>query len=296
MTVKKRVHQILEGFEEGDRAAQAVKVIIALLIVISIICVILESVESINGRYEAVFLGLETVIVGIFSIEYALRIWSCTEDQRYRRPVIGRIRYALTIFAIFDVLAILPFYLPMVLLMDARFLRAFRLIRLFRVAKMARYSNSVAMVARVVRREKETIIVTFGVIILLMIFASCIMWQVEHEAQPDKFSNIPETMWWAVVTLTTVGYGDIVPITPLGKILGAAIAVLGIGVIAGPTGIVVSGFIEEAHNEKESKKAEGSSSNEVRIALLERLTVLKEKGAITDQEFLREKERLLGRP
>jgi len=160
---------------------------------------------------------------------------------------------------------------------------------------MARYSRSLVLFTRVIQREKGTMLMSMGTIVLLIVFASCIMWNVEYEAQPEKFSSIPETMWWSAVTLTTVGYGDVVPVTPLGKLLGALIAILGIGVIAGPTGILVSGFLEEAHKEKEDEDTAKCEVQELRIRLLERLADLRAKGALSEEEFQMEKGRLLGR-
>lgn len=294
MTLKARVHHILEGMDHDDKMATAVTVLIASLIVISVFSVILESVQYLSERYGDLFLGSEIIIVGIFTVEYILRIWSCTEDSRYAHPVKGRLRYALSLFALLDLLAILPFYLPLLITFDARFLRALRLVRFLRITKLARYSHSVGLLTRVVKRQKETLLVTFLFITILIVFASCLMWQVEHEVQPDKFSSIPDTMWWAVATVTTVGYGDVVPITPLGKFLGAFIAIMGVGLIAMPAGIIVTGFIDEAKDKEERCKPHPVEKFEKRLELLERLGHLRESGVVTDEEYLHLKTDLLG--
>lgn len=292
MRSKARVHQILEATEEGDRTATVVMAFITILIIFSLASVIIESVSSINDQYRDLLYIGEVVTVAAFTVEYALRVWSCTEDERYARPVLGRLRYAVSLFAIIDLLAILPFYLPLVVAFDARFLRALRLVRVFRVVKIARYSGSVDLLFKVFRRQKEILLVTVALIVILIVIASCLMWHVESEVQPDKFASIPDTMWWAVATITTVGYGDVVPITPLGKFLGACIAIMGVGVVAVPAGIIVSGFIEERNAECNSTPS-GTMKAEKRIELLERLARLKETGALTDEEYSKQKEMLI---
>jgi voltage-gated potassium channel len=128
---------------------------------------------------------------------------------------------------------------------DLRFIRAFRLLRIIRVFKIGRYSEAAKLFGRVLRSKKIELITAIAIIFILLIISSSLLYYVEHDAQPDKFRNIPEAMWWGVVTLTTVGYGDIFPITPLGKILSSIISLLGIGLFALPTGLLSAGFIEE---------------------------------------------------
>jgi len=293
MKIKARVHQVLEATDPEDRTARWVMIFITALIIISILSVILESVPSISDQYREFFVASEIIIVAIFTIEYALRLWSCTEDRRYQQPIMGRLKYALTIFALIDLVAILPFYLPFFVAFDARFLRVLRLIRFVRVAKLARYSESAGLMARVIRREKESLVFTFFLIIVLMVFASCLMFQAENEVQPEKFGSIPDTMWWAIATITTVGYGDVVPITPIGKALGAFIAILGVGMVAMPAGIIVSGYIEEIKTDCEELVKNETLIPEKRIELLERLAKLKEEGALTTDEFDLQKAELL---
>ncbi len=291
--LKSRVYQILEPTGHCDRTTVLVMVLITGLIIFSVLSVIIESIESIYQQYQDFFKVSEFIVVAAFTIEYVLRLWSCTVDPRYQRPIIGRLKYALTVFLILDLLAILPFYLPLFITFDSRFLRALRLVRFLRIGKLARYSHSVGLLTRVVRRQKETLIVTLLFIVILIVFASCLMWQVEYEVQPDKFSSIPDTMWWAVATVTTVGYGDIVPITPLGKFLGAFIAMLGVGMIAMPAGIIVSGFIDEAKEKEERDHRSHMREAKEEIDLLERLVILKEKGIITEDELAQQKAKIL---
>lgn len=180
-----------------------------------------------------------------FTIEYLLRLWSCTVDSRFRNPVLGRIRFALRPLLIIDLVAILPFYLPIIIPFDLRFLRALRLIRILRMLKMGRYSESLRLFASVLKSKKEELVIAVFVTFILLIVSSSLMYFVENEAQPENFSSIPDAMWWGVATMTTVGYGDVYPVTPVGRFLGAIIAILGIGMFALPAGILASGFVEE---------------------------------------------------
>lgn len=156
--------------------------------------------------------------------------------------------------AIVDLLAILPVILPMFFTFDARFIRLLRILRLFRLFKLSRYIASMDLIDDVIKHKREQLLVTVVMIGILLLFASSLMYLVENEAQPDKFPDIPSSMWYAVVTITTVGYGDLYPITALGKLLGAFVALLGIGMFALPTSILASGFteiIEEKRHEKQ---------------------------------------------
>jgi voltage-gated potassium channel len=242
--VKRRVHEILEKAEEGDRASRAFDLFIMTLIVLNVVMVICETVAWVEARYAALLFWAEVVSVAVFTVEYVLRVWCITSDPRYRRHVFGRLAFALTPLALVDLIAILPFYLPMLVTIDLRFVRAIRLFRLFRLFKMGRYVRSLRLLGGIIRDKKEELYIVVFVLFIMLILTSSLMYYVEHEAQPEAFSSIPASMWWGVVTLTTVGYGDMFPVTPLGKILGVVIAVLGIGMFALPAGILSSGFVE----------------------------------------------------
>ena len=247
--LRKRVHEILEVAADGDTASRAFDLFIVSLIALNVVAFTLGTVESLYAKVPGLFRWFEIVSVGVFTAEYVLRLWSCTHDGRYGRPVRGRIRYALTPMLLIDLFAILPFYLPFVAV-DLRFMRAVRLVRLFRVMKLARYSRAIKTLGRVVSAKKEELGVTLFVLCLLLIFASSLLYYAEHGSQPEHFSSIPAAMWWGVATLTTVGYGDVYPVTVLGKLLASAIAVLGIGMFALPTGVLGAGFVEEIQSRK----------------------------------------------
>jgi voltage-gated potassium channel len=239
---KRRVFDILEQAGEDDRLSLWCDGFLLVLIALNTLAVILETVPSFAAGYEPFFFWFEVVSVVIFTIEYGLRFWSCTIRERFRAPVRGRLRFMTTPLALVDLVAILPFYLPMLIRIDFRVLRVLRFVRLFRLLKMSRYLRSLRMFGTVVHEKKEELVIAIGMVLVILLFASSGMYALEHNAQPDAFASIPAAMWWGIATLTTVGYGDIYPITPLGKVLGSVIALLGVGLFALPAGILASGF------------------------------------------------------
>lgn len=250
---KERIFETLEKGTGDDRLSRRFDIFIMTLIILNVILVILETVEHIYIKYAYWFDLIEVVSVVIFTIEYLARIWTCTLIEKYQHPVWGRIRYVFSAAALIDLFAILPFYLPLLFAMDGRFLRILRLFRLVRLFKMGRYSTAFTLITKVVQRRKEELIISLTFLLVMLVFASGLMYFIEHEAQPEAFSSIPETMWWGVATLTTVGYGDVYPITPLGRLLGAIIAILGVGLFALPAGIVAAGFESELSKRRKNE-------------------------------------------
>lgn len=240
----------MEMAEEGDTPSRVFDITIMSLIILNVFAVILETVKSMESEFRYWFHAFELFSVAVFSVEYVIRLWLCTADLRYTSAVKGRLKYMLSPMAFIDLLAILPFYLPMIITLDLRFLRALRLMRLIRLLKIGRYSESLKKFGIVLKLKKEELGITVFIVGLLLILTSSSMYYIEHDAQPDAFSSIPMAMWWAVATLTTVGYGDVYPVTAFGKILGAVIAILGVGMVALPAGIIASGFTEQIHIEK----------------------------------------------
>ncbi|MDX1763847.1 MAG: ion transporter [bacterium] len=242
--VRKRTFRVLEKASGGDRLSRWVDLFLIALIMLNVVVVILETVAPLKSAYNVYFHYFDVISIAVFSLEYVLRVWACTENKRFRSPIFGRIRYMLTPMALVDLLAVLPFYL-MFMSFDSRFLRALRLFRLIRLVKIGRYSKSFKTFGNVLKAKKEELVINLFVIMVLLVIASSLMYHLEHERQPQAFSSIPAAMWWGVATLTTVGYGDVYPMTVVGKLLGAVIAILGIGTVALPTGILASGFAEE---------------------------------------------------
>jgi len=249
--MKKRVYEILEVAFPGDKPSRIFDIFIISLIFLNVLAVILETIENLSLHFSQLFKIFEIFSVIVFTIEYLFRVWSSTENPNYKKPLLGRLRFIITPLALVDLFAVLPFYLPMILPFDLRFIRAIRLIRLFRLLKMGRYSESIRLFAKVLKAKKEEIFITLFVIFILLTISSSLLYYFEHDAQPEVFSNIPNAMWWGIATLTTVGYGDIYPITSLGKFFGAIISLLGIGMFALPAGIFSAGFVEEIRKRKE---------------------------------------------
>jgi voltage-gated potassium channel len=245
MLSKRRIYEIMEIAKENDGASRAFNIFMMSLITLSIGAVILETVKSVESQFVHFFRIFDQISLVLFSAEYLLRLWSATSNPRFAHPVWGRVRYIFTPLALIDLIAILPFYLPFFLPFDLRVMRAFRLFRLLRVLKLTRYSESMRVLGNVVRAKREELFICIFIGLVFLVIASSLMYFIEHEVQPDRFPNIPAAMWWGVVTLTTVGYGDVYPITPLGRIIGGMVAVLGIGMFALPAGILASGFADE---------------------------------------------------
>jgi len=251
--VRRRTHEILEVAQPGDIASRAFDFFILSLIALNVAALMVESVEGIHSRFPEGFRAFEVFSVVVFTLEYVLRVWSCTLAERFSHPVWGRVRFVLTPMALVDLSAVAPFYLPF-LGVDLRFMRAVRLVRLFRVLKVARYSTAIRLIGRVVRAKREELAVTLFVLSLLLVLASSLIYFCEHDVQPAAFPSIPAAMWWSVSTLTTVGYGDIYPVTAPGKIVASLVAILGIGMFALPTGILGAGFLEEVQTRKGKRR------------------------------------------
>jgi voltage-gated potassium channel len=250
--IKKRTYYILNPAEaSGTKWDKIVNRFIVTLIILNVIAVIFETVDSLYLAWLQYFKIFEYISIVIFSIECVLRIWACTCSEKYKHPLKGRLKYIFSLASIIDLLAVTPFYLPIVF--DFRFIRIFRLIRFLRFFKLGRYLNATKVISRVFNAKKNELVLCLIITFCLITIASSMMYFIEHEQQPDKFSSIPETMWWSVTTLTTVGYGDVFPITTLGRILTAFISILGLGMFALPAGILASGFADEFHKIKEKE-------------------------------------------
>jgi voltage-gated potassium channel Kch len=249
-TFRQKIYALVFPSPYGGKLHEYYDLFIVFWVLISVLAVILESVDSIYYNLAVEFVVLDTLAVLVFGFEYAFRIYSCVEDPRYKHWFAGRFRYARSPGAIIDLLAIIPFFLEVFLhhLVDLRFLRAFRLMRLF---KLTRYTGSAGTLFTVVRRELPTIGTSAFIMMLLVVFAASFGYLLEHEAQPEKFENIPTAIYWAVITLASVGYGDISPITPMGRIMTVVMALLGIGIFAIPASILSSGFIHELQSQRQ---------------------------------------------
>ena len=226
------------------------------LIILNIIALILESYDEVDKKYHDFFGYFEIFSVAIFTVEYFVRIWI---SDRTKEDKTERLNFAFSSMGIIDLIAILPFYLPFIFPIDLRIVRILRLFRLLRIFKLGRYSKSLKTMRYIFSQTKAELSTTIFVTFVLMILSSTLMYYIEHDDQPELFANIGDALWWSIATLTTVGYGDVYPITGLGKILGGIIALLGIGFVALPTAIISSAFIEKIQADKETKKNKNSN-------------------------------------
>lgn len=220
------------------------------LIILNVFSLLLASYKEIFTEFKVFFELFEIFSVIIFSIEYVLRLWTAELHFEKGTGFSKRLRFSLSTYGLIDLIAILPFYLPLFFPFDLRVLRILRLFRLLRIFKLGRLSKSLQTIMSVLKDSRSELSLTLFVAFILLILSSTLMFYVENDAQPDKFENIGQSLWWSVATLTTVGYGDIYPITPLGKLLSSVIAIIGIGVLALPTGIISSAFINRLEKDK----------------------------------------------
>ena len=253
--VKRRIFQIVETAQPGDIVSLLFDSLILFLIVFSIATIILQSYDEINAQYAVHFLYLERFTIIVFSIEYLLRLW--TADLAFPNSKYPRLRYIFSFLALADLVAILPFYLPFANA-DARFLRVFRMLRLLRIFKIKRYFSAFQTVFDVVKDSAYQLVVSLSVCVFIIFLSGIVMYTVENGAQPDVFPNVPAALWWAVNALTTVGYGDAYPITPVGKLFASILNIVGIGVIALPAGIISAGFLKALENKRNEPAPEQS--------------------------------------
>lgn len=246
-SARARWYRILEGHERSP-LARLVNGLIVGVIFLNILVVVLETVPVLERAYGVAFFWVEVVSVGLFTLEYLARLWVAVENPRFAGPIIGRLRYAMTPMAIVDLVAILPSFIGSFAEFDARLLR---LLRLLRMLKLTRYSHSLDMLITVFRREYSSMISATFIMVVVILFAAGGIYYLEHDIQPEHFGSIPQAVWWATVTLTTVGYGDVVPVTPFGKAFGLLITICGVGMAALPAGILASGFTAEIERRRE---------------------------------------------
>jgi voltage-gated potassium channel len=243
VTLRERVYEALEGPAHDKGEGRAWNLFMFSLIALNAVAVILGTVSAVEQRFAVELESFEAFSVAVFACEYVLRLWAVALSPKYGSKRWGRLRFAFTPLALIDLAAILPILLSMSA--DLRILRIVRLTRLARLMKIARYSRATALLGRVIARTKEALIVAAVSVLGLIVIAASLMYYAEREAQPKAFSSIPRAMWWAVVTITTVGYGDVYPITDVGKFIGGLIAIAGIASFAFPTAILGAGFLAE---------------------------------------------------
>ena len=248
--LRRRFAILFDDDAQPNRIAQYFNGALALLIVVNVGAVILESVEPIRAGHPLVFALYEHVATAIFAVEYALRLWTAVDlnDARFRQPLWGRLRYVRSFFALIDLVSILPAALG---LLGAGDLRVLRLLRFLRMLKLTRHSRIFSLIWAVLREEARAIGALVFILCLTVTISGALMYMIEVDEQPAVFSSIPAAMWWAIETLTTVGYGDMVPMTAPGRVLGGLVAIVGIGTLALFSGLITVGFLDQLRIRKE---------------------------------------------
>jgi voltage-gated potassium channel len=244
--LRHRLYEILEHGPVGDRTGRVVGRLIVLRIVINLVAITLQTVPEFETWYAAWFLGIELVSLVVFTFEYGLRMWVAVEHAPYLHSDgwKARLKYATSPVGVIDLFAVLPFWLAFVLPAELKILLVFRIIRFL---KLTRYSPGMRSLLDVLYAERRAL---FGCLVILIgatLVAATVMHIVERHVQPEKFGTIPDAMWWAIVTLGTIGYGDVVPVTPLGRVIAAATIFAGLIMVALPVGIVATAFANEIH-------------------------------------------------
>ena len=249
--MRRRVYDILEMTDPEDFLSRVFSFFIISLISVNILCIVLESIPELNLLYRDQFFAIEMISTIIFALEYSLRLWSSVESEGdIKSSFKSRVKYALTPLAIVDLLAFLPSILQLIFPgIDLRFLRVLRLLRVF---KLTRYFTSFELLRNVLHEERKNLAGIFFLLLVILTLAASALYLVEKDIQPDKFGSIPQAMWWAIAALTTVGYGDVYPLSAAGQILGSLVTIVGIGMVALPSGILASAFSEQMRRKRES--------------------------------------------
>lgn len=288
--LKRRMFEIIEVAHHGDKASRAFDIVVISLISLNILGVILSTVRSIDAAIGTYLHWFEVFSVIVFTIEYVLRVWTSDLKTGEHDPVRGRLRYMASPMAVIDLVAILPFYIPLVTGLDLRFLRAVRLVRLLMLFKANRYSDSMSLLRDVFRQRRGEIGVTFFIVLIMIILSSGLMYFVENSAQPDKYGSIPEAVLWSVATITSADPAGVYPVTVTGKLLGSLVALLGIGLFALPAGILASGF-DDVLRARRRKLASESGGGHLVCPCCGRIVELRERNGSRDLVEIQEEER-----
>ncbi len=280
--IKTRVNRILNTYPNPEPAARAVKYVLAIFILANTIAIVISTIPDLPITFRIQLFTIISICLTIFAIEYILRLWSCTHNPTFLGRVKDRLRYATGIYMIIDLISVIPIIFPFFFPGNYALLHIFRLLSIFKLVRYTRHSDALQLLQRVVFKKREIISILVIFLVFEILFSSTIMYLVENAAQPDKFSSIPAAMWWAVMTVTTVGYGDIYPVTPLGQTVTGMVTIGGVLLLALPSAILAAGFMEERQKEQAGQNQYGTDAG---ISLLERVGALKERGLITQEEF-----------
>jgi voltage-gated potassium channel len=256
-TMKIKLHRIFDIEDQNDMSTRVINGFLFGLIMMNSLAVVVESTPQPEIVHH--WLGLfEKMSMWIFLIEYLMRLWACNGNERYFKPISGRLRYMVTPLALIDLITVLPFLLQLAGF-NVSMLRVFRVFRILKFARLVRYSKAYQFIKIAILSRKDEFLVGFFLMLVTLLIASSLMYLAEHEAQPQLFSSIPAAFWWGVITFTSVGYGDVYPVTNLGKIIGGFFAIVGISVFALPTAILTAAMLDQIHVEKDTDKSDKKS-------------------------------------
>jgi voltage-gated potassium channel len=256
MILDKIKHKIYTNLEPDlkDSNLSIVGKIICFFIFLSFVNSILETENSFYLKYQLYFSSMEKVFFWVFFIEYIVRLWICDLNEIYEKYKYKRLKYFFSFYALLDLLTLLIIIIPYINTSPA-FLRMFRLIKILRIIKFGRFSNAISRLKYALSSRAPDLLLTLSVAFIVMVMAASLLYLIESDVNPQAFGSIPRAMWWAVVTLTTVGYGDVYPITLLGRVVGAFISIIGLGLIAMPAGILAAAFSDAMRIERRKQKA-----------------------------------------
>lgn len=259
--MKARIFNILE--KEGSHSNLVFEYIIVTLILLNVISIGLDTVRDLDPEMIFALRIFEAFSIVVFSIEYILRLYISDLTHPAKTKFLSGLRFIFSFYGLIDFMAIIPFYIPFVTKADMRFLRILRLIRFFRIFKLSRYNSTLQLIWDVIKEKKTEFIMTFFISVLMLLVSAFLMYYVENPEQPEKFRNIFSSLWWAVATLTPLGYGDVAPVTTPGKIISAIVAIIGIGLIALPTGIISAGFVEKLRKGSKDDNIEEENKDQI---------------------------------
>jgi len=243
--LKYQIYETITSPDDKNRASKIFDISIITLILVNLLLIIADTFDLPPAVHDVIYV-FEVVSVGIFSVEYLFRLWTADLLYSHMKPTRARFRFAFSFLGLIDLLAVLPFYLPKVIPFGLFVLETMRIIRLLRFFKINRHTNTYYLIYDVFKKKARQLLASISIVFTLMVIVAVLMYDVEHVAQPDKFRNAFSSLWWALSTLTTIGFGDIYPVTIAGQILNGIFAFLSIGLIAVPTGIISAGFVEQS--------------------------------------------------
>lgn len=264
--LKLRIYKILEIAEGNDKPSRYFDVFIIYLIILNLLAIVLETLPTLAANYGIYFKAFEVFSISVFTVELILRFITCTADEKYRiGRVKGRLKYLFNAFTIIDLIVVVPIYLSFLFGSNIAVIRTLRTFRILRLLKLARHDSSFKAFMTVIQKKQKELEIFFTIVFSIMVVAASLMYYAEKDIQPDKFSSIPAAFWWAIVTITTLGYGDVYPITIVGRLLAGLIALLGLGLLAIPSGILASSLFEVMRDIREGKVRKIVTQNHILV-------------------------------